>query len=179
MSRRDEFNKQWKTLTSVIESEMIRRLKERDTVSPEEMDAVVRREVEKWSNPSLYQGIWLENMKQANPSLAEQFRLELGKIGFRSSFQIQYPSFVPGLIAVVASGAAGFIVSRFFAGEFWKTAGLIVLPMILTGIVAFGLWQDGKNKRKKQWIQTMMTELTPYRERLEQICAKLDSMGSL
>lgn len=175
MSITSDFQKQWKGFAAIVESELIRMLNE-GNVTCERVNVVIKRELSRWSNSSQVQGIWLNRLLQRNAAVGSKFKDTILNIKIEDIPNVEMPSVLTYAAGTLITGLAGFCITKILNMVLWKVIGFTIIPMFIFGSVLAVYYNEAQKKTRDKIVLLYMKQLNQYRDKLEELCIKAESM---
>lgn len=159
----------------MVESGLIKCIKENRQVSVEEINKIISREKDKWFSSTQYQGIWLDKMKSANAGIARSFENILKEMKISKVENIPSSSFIPyGLIAA-ATAVVSYYLTRYLKLASWQIWGATIIAPIFIGGMLFTFWKEDDKTKKINSRGLYMNQLDRQKEELIKLCETLDN----
>ena len=124
-----EFNTQWQTFLNLVETRVRREMKASGRFDLTAVNAILQSEAAKWSDPSHYNGAWLQKLRRSDAALSEEFQTRLATLQAASpnAPQRRFPVW-PILLGL------GVVAAAFFALRWYQLS--LLKQLIGTGAVA-------------------------------------------
>lgn len=174
MTYKDEFLKQWNNFTSIIRSEIKKRLNDNSSCSSSDLNKILFSERDKWFSEYQYQGAWLRKLKRHNKDIADSFEWTLGEIKFGDINIPPDTSFMPYALASAGVGAGGFILTSTLKLAAWQILGTTILLPAVTGKVLHTVWKDKNQQNKTACGDFYINQLEQFKLELVKLCEEAD-----
>jgi hypothetical protein len=80
MNWETEFNTQWQTFLNLVETRVRREMKASGRFDLAAVNTILQSEAAKWSDPSHYNGAWLQKLRRSDAALSEEFQTRLATL---------------------------------------------------------------------------------------------------
>ncbi|WP_461205053.1 hypothetical protein [Clostridium sp. DL1XJH146] len=174
MTYKKEFELQWKNFNSVVESEIIKQIKENGKVTISQLNRVIDIQKNKWLSSNEYQGIWLLKLKAQNAEIGRKFEKVIDEMEFSEVESTKSSSFMPYVAISIASGFLFFFLGKIISLATWQLYGAAIIAPIIFGTTFYGFWKSQNVNNRLKDREIYLKELDMWKEQLLVLCYSLD-----
>ncbi|WP_066497132.1 hypothetical protein [Abyssisolibacter fermentans] len=171
MDFKNDFDKQWSKLESIIKAEMVKTSKTKDTIKLSKINVLIKQEVDKWNSDVQSEGVWLNSVAKQTPELGDEIKKVLSRIKLRN-IDLNDPSKFPYIVLGIVIGLVIFFLTRIIFGGWFKILGLTAIGSFIVDSGLAKEWKKNKNRFNRIAVLRYLDQLEKYKNELLSIFNK-------